>query len=108
MGRALYAALEQALAAQGILNLNACIAYPPVPDPHLNRDSVDFHQHLGYRMVGRFFSCGYKFHRWYDMVWMEKLIGPHETNQPPGAALPRSICHPGLWDVSTGSSSSVR
>lgn len=108
VGRALYAALEQALAAQCILNLNACIAYPPVPDPHLNRDSVDFHQHLGYRMVGRFFSCGYKFHRWYDMVWMEKLIGPHGTNQPPVRPFPEVSVTLGYGDVSTGSSSSVR
>ena len=108
VGRALYAALEHALAAQGMLNLNACIAYPPVPDPHLNRDSVDFHQHLGYRMVGRFFSCGYKFHRWYDMVWMEKLIGPHEANQPPVRPFPEVSVTLGYGDVSTGSSSSVR
>ena len=25
-------------------------------------------------------SCGYKFGRWYDMVWMEKLIGEHGAN----------------------------
>ena len=108
IGKAMYKALEEQLSRQHILNLNACIAYPPVPDPHLNRDSVDFHQHLGYRMVGRFFSCGYKFHRWYDMVWMEKLIGPHETNQPPVRPFPEVSVTLGYGDVSTGSSSSVR
>ena len=77
VGRALYAALERALAAQGILNLNACIAYPAQEDPYLTRDSVEFHGRLGYRLVGRFTQCGYKFGRWYDMVWMEKLIGAH-------------------------------
>lgn len=108
VGRGLYDALEQALAAQGILNVNACIAYPPGPDPHLSLDSVDFHRRLGYRMVGRFSSCGYKFRRWYDMVWMEKLIGPHEADQPPVRSFPEVRAALGYGDASTGNSSSVR
>ena len=28
-------------------------------------------------------KCGYKFNRWYDMVWMEKFIGEHLENQLP-------------------------
>ncbi len=32
-------------------------------------------------MVGEFHQCGYKFGRWYDMVWMEKIIGKH-VDQP--------------------------
>lgn len=83
LGKALYAALEQALRAQGILNLNACVAYPPEESARLTRNSADFHEHLGYRMVGRFHRCGYKFNTWYDMVWLEKEIGPHLTEQPP-------------------------
>lgn len=82
-GSALYAALEACLRAQGILNLNACIAYPPQEDEYLTRGSVAFHEKLGYRTVGRFSRCGYKFSRWYDMVWMEKLIGEHLALQPP-------------------------
>ena len=82
IGRRLYDALERALEAQGILNLNACIAYPAEEDPYLTRDSVAFHRKLGYRLVGQFRQCGYKFHRWYDMVWMEKHIGPHLPDQP--------------------------
>ena len=82
IGKQLYAALEQALAAQNILNLNACIAYPAGEDPYLTRDSVEFHRSLGYRLVGQFTQCGYKFGRWYDMVWMEKHIGVHTKNQP--------------------------
>lgn len=109
VGRALYGALEQALAAQGILNLNACIAYPPQPDPYLSQDSVAFHQRLGYRMVGRFTACGYKFRRWYDMVWMEKHLGPHLEDQPPVRPFPQVRAALGYGeDGSTGSSSSVR
>ena len=29
------------------------------------------------KIVGRFHRCGYKFGRWYDLVWMEKYIGEH-------------------------------
>lgn len=83
IGKKLYTALEQALIAQNILNLNACIAYPAQEDEHLTKDSVLFHQHLGYRLVGEFYQCGYKFNRWYNMVWMEKHIGVHTDCQPP-------------------------
>ena len=80
VGRALYGALENALRAQGILNLNACIAYPEREDEYLTRNSVQFHEKLGFHMVGQFHKCGSKFGRWYDMVWMEKLLGPHPDN----------------------------
>ncbi len=82
-GRALYDALEKVLAVQGVLNLEACIAYAPVEDEYLTNNSVGFHDHMGYRMVGGFEKCGFKFNRWYDMVWMEKLIGEHRADQPP-------------------------
>lgn len=94
VGRKLYEALESALRAQRILNVNACIACPEIDDEYLTKDSVDFHAHLGYRMVGQFHQCGYKFGRWYHMVWMEKFIGEHEENQPPVIPFPevRAIC----------------
>lgn len=82
IGGKLHGALETILKEQGILNLNACIAYPAVEDEYLNKNSVEFHGHLGYRMVGEFQKCGYKFNRWYNMVWMEKHIGEHVTEQP--------------------------
>lgn len=83
IGKTLYAALENALKEQGILNLYACIASPETEDEYLTRDSIRFHEHLGYRMVGEFRQCGYKFNRWYNMVWMEKFIGSHLDIQPP-------------------------
>lgn len=81
-GRLILNRLEKLLAEQNILNVNACIAYPPVEDEYLTRDSVRFHEKMGYRMVGEFHQCGYKFNRWYNMVWMEKIIGNHVENQP--------------------------
>ncbi len=83
IGRKLHDALESTLREQGILNMNACIAYPPEEDEHLDKNSVEFHAHMGYRLVGEFYKCGYKFNRWYNMVWMEKLIGEHLSGQKP-------------------------
>ena len=83
VGSLLYEKLEEILKRQGILNVNACIAYPQEEDPYLTKDSVLFHEKFGYSMVGKFHACGYKFNRWYDMVWMEKMIGEHLEKQPP-------------------------
>ena len=76
-GRSLYEALEQALKDMGILNMYACIADPIEEDEYLTRNSEQFHQHLGFTKVGTFHKCGYKFGRWYNMIWMEKIIGEH-------------------------------
>ncbi len=76
-GRLLYTALEEKLKAQGILNLYACIGDPIGEDPFLTTDSEAFHRRLGFRKVGTFQKCGYKFGHWYNMIWMEKIIGEH-------------------------------
>ena len=84
LGRALYAALETALGEMGIVNLYACIAWADPEDGHLTQASPRFHARMGYREAGRFARCGYKFGRWYDMIWMEKQIGDN-------AAAPRPL-----------------
>ena len=76
VGKLLYQALETALKAQNIINLYACIGYPEEDDEYLTKNSKQFHEHLGYRLIGEFRKCGYKFGRWYHMVWMEKLLDP--------------------------------
>ncbi len=76
-GRALYEELESALKEMGIINLYACIGDPEVEDRYLTKNSESFHQHMGYTKVGEFHKCGYKFGRWYNMIWMEKMIGEH-------------------------------
>ena len=86
IGKLLYQALEEISKAQNILNMNACIAYPENEDEHLTKNSVQFHEHLGYQMVGTFHQCGYKFETWYHMVWMEKFIGEHQV--PPAEVIP--------------------
>lgn len=88
VGKMLYTAIESLARAQGIVNLEACIGWTDTPDGHLTNNSAEFHAHLGYRMVGRFYKCGYKFGTWYDMVWMEKLLGGHPD--APGDIIPFS------------------
>ncbi len=89
LGKLLYDKLEKIAKAQNILNLNACIACTDTEDEHLTNNSVQFHEHLGYKIVGRFHKCGYKFFKWYDMVWMEKIIGKHCPNPAPVIPFPK-------------------
>ena len=92
----IYLAPTAKLQAQGYANLYACIATPKVTPiisneelltralsdtnhyPYISWDSVRFHHHLGFRLVGVFSQCGFKFDQFFDMVFMEKLIAPHE------------------------------
>ena len=83
LGRTLYEALADRLKGMGVLNLYARIGYPQKEDEYLTKNSAQFHAHLGFTLAGTFHNCGYKFGRWYDMVWMEKIIGEHRPDQPP-------------------------
>lgn len=78
VGGKLNRALEAVCGAMGILNMEACIGVPEEEDEYLTRNSENYHAHIGYRLVGEFYQCGYKFGRWYNMVWMEKVIGEHK------------------------------
>lgn len=81
LGSQLYLQLEQVLKQMHVLNLYACIAVPKEnDDAYLTDDSERFHAHLGYSTIGTFHDCGYKFERWYDMIWMEKMIGEHDCH----------------------------
>ena len=81
IGCMLYKALEKSLAEIGILNMNACIAVPKSVDEHLTDASRLFHEQMGFEPVGTFHNSGYKFNTWYDMIWMEKMIGEHRAEQ---------------------------
>lgn len=74
LGSILQTALEDSLKAQGIRNLYACITTADSTDEHLSYDSPHFHSHMGFTEVGHFHCCGYKFNRWYDVLWMEKRL----------------------------------
>ena len=77
IGKKLYSVLEDIAKEQNITNLYSCIGYVDKEDEYLNNNSVQFHEHIGFRMVGKFENCGHKFGRWYHMVWMEKIIGEY-------------------------------
>lgn len=77
VGRMLYQAIEEITKAQNILNLNAAIASSEEDDEHLTKNSIQFHEHMGYQLVGEFHKCGYKFGKWYNLTWMEKWLGEH-------------------------------
>ena len=80
LGTRLYDALESVLRLQGLLSLCACIAVAKGPDPYLPGASVPFHESRGFRQFGHFPQCGYKFGRWYGVVWMEKPLGPRPAH----------------------------
>ena len=74
VGKALYGSLCAALKDMGVKNLYACVAVAKENDEYLSDDSPKFHERNGFATVGVFRKCGYKFGRWYDLIWMEKFI----------------------------------
>lgn len=78
IGRKLYSELEKILHDIGIKNLYACVGWIDEEDEFLNQNSAKFHERMGFKVVGKFTKCGNKFNRWYDMIWLEKIIGEHE------------------------------
>ena len=74
IGKKLYAALESVLTQQGYRKTYAIITSD-------NPGSLEFHQKQGFRCVGEFPDCGYKFSRFYGVVWMEKLLNSDKNPQ---------------------------
>lgn len=75
IGKILYNALEEILKLQNVVNLYACITYP-------NERSISMHESMGYKLIGRFHSAGFKLGEWHDVVWMEKQISFPEKPLP--------------------------
>ena len=75
VGRLLYQELENRLIRQNVFVLYACITSTDrQDDPFLTDGSIRFHEKMGYRAIGEHHLCGYKFDRWYSVIWMEKVI----------------------------------
>jgi phosphinothricin acetyltransferase len=81
-GRAIYTALENELKRMHITNLYACVGYAEEEDEYLTNASPRFHERMGYKTIGMFRNCGFKFGRWYSMIWMEKIIGDYPPDPP--------------------------
>ena len=73
---ALYEKMEELLKKQHIVNLFACITHP-------NAESEAFHAARGYERKAHFEKCGYKMGQWWDIVWMQKIIAPHDEAPEP-------------------------
>lgn len=84
IGRQLYRELEKRLIRQNVFLIYGCItATDRADDEHLTRDSISFHEKMGYTLTGRHNLCGYKFGKWYDALWMEKVIAERPEQAEP-------------------------
>lgn len=80
LGRLLYGELERILRLQNVTNLYAAVSYRAREDETITHASPLFHLSVGYQKAAHFSRCGYKFGRWYDIVWYEKHIAVHGEN----------------------------
>ncbi len=87
LGHLLYDQLEAYLQEMGILSIKACIGLGPKGDVYSSPASEFFHAKRGFQRVAHFPKAGYKFSRWYDMIWMEKELGDFTADVP----APKSI-----------------
>lgn len=74
IGSILYDRLEKELIKQGVVNILAGIAYTAEEDMYLTHDSYKFHLKEGYFKVAHMPEIGIKFDRWYDLLWMQKVL----------------------------------
>lgn len=74
IGTKLYKALEELLKQQGYRKLYALVTSE-------NRNSVAFHEALGYRQMATFPDCGYKFGRLHSLIWLEKDLNSVENTK---------------------------
>lgn len=80
IGKKLYSKIENILLKMNVTNMNACITFPDKNnDPYVTDASFEFHKKMGFSKNAEFHKCGYKFNNWYDMIWMEKIIGEHKS-----------------------------
>lgn len=80
VGTSLYLKMEELLIKQNIYSVHACIASPDGKDEYLSDDSERFHKKRGFEIVGRHTKCGYKFGKWYSIIWMDKVISKRLEN----------------------------
>lgn len=67
IGRALYLALFDALAARGYCNAFAGMTLP-------NEASAALHRSVGFEPLGVFRRVGWKFGRWHDVAWAQRRL----------------------------------
>ena len=62
---------------------DACVAVTKPTDEYSDFNSVQFHEKMGYKHAGELKDCGYKFNRWYALLYMDKQIGIPQEEMPP-------------------------
>jgi len=81
IGKHLYLELEKNLEKQNVFTAYACITMTDrEDDEHLTDASIRFHTAMGYTLAGTFEKCGYKFEKWYGMIWMQKALCERPEN----------------------------
>lgn len=75
LGRLLYPALLDTMAASGVHTAVALVALP-------NPGSIALHESCGFDQVGAMREVGYKFDQWIDVVWFQKMLHPRRPAVP--------------------------
>ena len=83
IGRALYEALLERLAAQGFRMACAGITLP-------NPASVALHERVGFERVGVYRRIGWKFEQWPDVAWYQRPLMPAGGDPPAEPGPPSS------------------
>lgn len=68
IGRLLYPALLDAMTASGVHTAVALVALP-------NPGSAALHECCGFERVGTMREVGFKFGRWVDVAWYQRMLG---------------------------------
>jgi L-amino acid N-acyltransferase YncA len=89
VGRALYSALLDGLRLQGFRRVVGGITLP-------NPASVALHESAGFRHVGVFAKCGFKFGSWHDVGFWDLELAPHVDVPPEPKSLGELAANP-LW-----------
>ena len=84
IGRRLYQELEERLVRQNVFSVFAGVAFSDrADDAFLTDASIRFHERMGYKKTGEYPLCGYKFGRWYSVVWFGKELGNRPLKAEP-------------------------
>jgi|GEM_PF-31618 len=102
IGQKLMSEMERLLQKQNIVNLCACISTTEDKnDPYLDKGSVRFHRAMGFQPAAHFEKSGYKFDRWYDIVWMTKSLQDHASPMKPVVPFSAPVNMSGRYHVVT-------
>lgn len=71
VGRLLYPALLETMVVSGVHTAVALVALPNPASQHL-------HEAVGFEKVGMLREVGFKFDRWIDVVWYQKMLAKVE------------------------------